>query len=371
MKLRIEPLEPHPHPLSARGEGSFDPCLGKRCRHFRTAIPHAAWLRLREMKPKQRVLAALFHEKPDRAPFNFWMDRRLMGQYEREIGHRHWRVTHYGADVIETFPQLNFPIGPAIERDGTCWITEPYFKSWDDVGSIPMPDPNIDRVYELIDADIREFPNHATFLDMVTPWGVIAGMRTYELTYTDMYDHSDEFKSLSRKILDVQKVVVERACQMGITALCIMEDLATSQGLSFSPKMIEEFCLVYAREMADIAHGYGIPVLFHSDGKIMDLIQPLLSLEILAVNPLQPHLNDALEFKRRFGGRVAVYGGLDNCYVIPNGTPNEVRTHVLDVFEKLGRADGSLILSTHDIPLGTPRENVEAVINTIKQDCLY
>ncbi len=320
---------------------------------------------------KERVLTALKHVKPDRPPFNFWMDRRLMRQYEERIGHRHWRVTRFGADVIETFTGLKFPKAPSVERDGTRWAIKPYFESWDSPDSVPLPDPNDPAVFELMQADIREFPGHAVLLDLPTPWGVIASMRTYEFVYTDMYDYPDAFKRLARRILDVQKAAVERACGIGITALYLMEDLATTRGLSFSPAMINEFCLVFARELAGVAHEHGIPVLFHSDGDTSQLVELLLPLGISAINPLQPHLNNAAEFKRRFGDRLAVYGALDNCYIIPNGTPGEIRKHVLDVFETLGKPDGGLIFSTHDIPLGTPDENVTTMVHTVTQDCRY
>jgi uroporphyrinogen-III decarboxylase len=319
---------------------------------------------------KKRFLTALARQKPDRAPFNFWMDRRLMAQYEKRLGHRHWRVTHYGADVIETFTGLDFPSGPAIERDGTSWQTGPCFDSWSDVDGLRLPDPNADKVYSLIKADLTEFPRTAVILDFGTCWGVVANMRTYELIYTDMYDHAEEVHKLCRRITDIQKVVVERACKMGITALYLMEDLATSKGLALSPEMIEEFCLGYARELAAIAHEHHVPVLFHSDGQVMELTKLLLGLGISAVNPLQPTLNDAAEFKKRYGKTLAVYGALDNCFIIPRGTDADVRSHVLDVFGKLGR-DGGLIFSTHDIPLETPPENVETMVRTIREECVY
>ena len=56
------------------------------------------------MTSKERVLAALEFRRPDRVPFNFWMDRRLMAQYEEKYG-PDWRVRVFDADVVETFPR--------------------------------------------------------------------------------------------------------------------------------------------------------------------------------------------------------------------------------------------------------------------------
>ena len=169
------------------------------------------------MDSKTRVLMALSHEKPDRVPFNFWMDRKLMTEYEKKLGHRHWRVTHYGADVIESFPILAFPRGKYIEVGCASRLSEPYQISWENIGSIPMPDPNAENVLDIIKTDMEQFPDKAVIMNVITPWGVIAAMLGYEQIYMDVMDHSEELRTLSRRICNVFKVVVERACKLGIT----------------------------------------------------------------------------------------------------------------------------------------------------------
>ena len=322
------------------------------------------------MNSKERVICALKREIPDRVPFNFWMDRRLMEKNEKKYGHRHWRAKCLGADVIETFPLLTFPVGKGIDKYGSFWIQDPYLTDWTKYDEVPMPDPADPKVYELIERDIKEFPDKAVFLDTITPWGVIAGLRTYEHIYMDMYEYPEEFLALTEKILDVQKIMVEKACKMGISALYIMEDLAITKGLAFSPKMINKFCLKYAKQLADIAHEHNIPVLFHSDGNVDKLIDLLIPLGISAVNPLQPHINNISDFKAKHGEKLTVYGGLDNCFIIPDGTEDDIRKHVHETFEILGKHNGGLIFSSHDIPITAPDRNVEVMVEAIKE-CVY
>jgi uroporphyrinogen decarboxylase len=323
------------------------------------------------MDSKTRVLKALDHEKPDRVPFNFWMDRRLMGEYEKRIGHRHWRVTHYGADVIETFPALAWPQGRSAHESGSDWIVHPLFTDWSKADDISLPDPTDEDAYALIRQDLEEFPDKAVFLDVGTTFGLIANMRTHKAVYMDMLDHPEEFLALSRRICDVLNAVLERACELGVTSVYLMEDLASTKGLMMSPAMIRRFCLDFAREQAEIARSAGVPVLFHSDGQVADLLPLLLEIGVCAVNPLQNHLHDYSEFQRVFGEHLALYGGLDNSFTIPDGSPEDVRRHVLDVFEAIGKPDGALILSSHDIPLNTPAENVEILVKTIREECIY
>jgi len=324
------------------------------------------------MDSKTRFLTALNNQKPDRVPFNFWMDRRLMEQYEKRIGHRHWRVTHYGADVIETFGLLDFPSGRMEEHSGTTWLEEPLFTDWSTIDDLPMPNPDEEKVYDLVKKDVAEFPDKAVIFDIPTCWGVIAGqMRGYEEVYMDLYTHTEEFVKLSRRITDIQKRMVERVCQMGITALYIMEDVSTTNGLSMSPQMIEEHCFQYAREMIAIADSFGIPTLFHCCGKIPDVLAEMfIGLGVKAINPLQPSVNDTAAFASKFAGKLAVYGGLENSFIIPQGTPQEIEEHIFKQFELLGKPYGGLIFSSHDIDIRTPPENIEAMVAAIKK-CAY
>ena len=144
----------------------------------------------------------------------------------------------------------------------------------------------------------------------------------------DLLQYPEEVKKLIKKVMDILKIVVEKACKMNITALYVMEDLAMAKGLIISPKMIKEVVLGPVRELVEIANCYEIPVLFHSDGMVMELVDLLIEIGICAVNPLQPHLNDLDEFKNRFGGKMATYGDLDNWYIIPEESPQTIRDHV-------------------------------------------
>ncbi|MBN1437227.1 MAG: hypothetical protein JW936_09135 [Sedimentisphaerales bacterium] len=324
------------------------------------------------MDSKTRFLMALAHEKPDCVPFNFWMDRRLMDQYEKQIGHRNWRVTHYGADVIEAFASLEFPTGKMVEHTGTNWLQEPLFEDWSSADSIKLPDACDEAVYDDIKRELKEHPDTAILLDMPTAWGLIAGLMVgYERAYMDIYQYEDEFKKLSRRITDVQKQAVEKACQLGVTALYLMEDVSTTQGLSMSPGMIREYVFDYAREMKDIADSYDIPTLFHCCGKITDeLADMFVELGVNAINPLQPSVNDTADFAAKYQDKLAVYGGLDNCFTIPQGTPAAIEEHVFRQFELLGKPSGGLIFSSHDIDVSAPKENIETMVSAIKH-CVY
>ena len=91
-------------------------------------------------------------------------------------------------------------------------------------------------------------------------------------------------------------------------------------------------------------------------------------LKVRMLNPLQPDLQDVGEFARNYKGRTGIYGGLYTGR-IHMMTPDEVRAHVFDLFEKAGTG-GGLIVSSHDLDISTTEEQLEALVGAIKE-CRY
>lgn len=84
-------------------------------------------------------------------------------------------MTHFGADVIETFPAIACLPAPPLTGGAFALPTQHTFE-WQDAAALPMPDPTLPEIYSLIEADLREFPDYAVILDNYPPWGHIANL---------------------------------------------------------------------------------------------------------------------------------------------------------------------------------------------------
>ena len=86
------------------------------------------------------------------------------------------------------------------------------------------------------------------------------------------------------------------------------------------------------------------------------------------LNPIQhacPGM-DRAELKREFGARVIFHGGVDNQFVLPRGTPDEVRAEVEECLRTLGAGrEGFICCSCHNTQAGTPVENILAMVETV------
>jgi len=320
------------------------------------------------MTSKERVIKQLNFEKTDRVPFNFWMDRRLLADYEKNLG-EDFRITHYDADVIETFPLLEWPQGKGEERDGSFWFTEPLIKDWNEAEQLVMPDPEEEKVYSHIYANLKKYPEKAIFVNIPGPFTLLHGMRLMDNLFFDVYDHPDALHKITKRIMDIQNKVIEKVIRLPITAVYFQDDIASSSGLLLSVPMIEEFILDYFKEGIHMAKKAGKYVVFHSDGNVTGILDKLVEIGINAINPMQPEFNDFIAFKKNYHGRLAVYGGIDNTKIIPDRSISEIQDHISYIFNTLGQ-NGGLIMSSHDIPIHCPRENVDAMVQQIIK-CKY
>ena len=71
---------------------------------------------------------------------------------------------------------------------------------------------------------------------------------------------------------------------------------------------------------------------------------------------------DALELKREFGSHIAFMGGVDTQYLLPNGTPADVRLATRKLLDGMTADGGGYILAaSHTISPETPDENIFAM----------
>jgi uroporphyrinogen decarboxylase len=321
------------------------------------------------MNARERVEHAIAFAEPDRVPFNFWMDRRRMAELDERLG-QDFRVTHYDADVIESymcFPP--FPMARHEVRDGTSWMVEELFDDWSRACDLAMPDPSDPNLFLHLESDLRTYPDRAVIVNSPNVLTVIELMKKQENVYIDLFLYPDEIKALFHRISDVMAAVADRACRYDITALYVQDDIAYNSGLLMSPDHCREFVFPHWAKVIDVAHSHGKPVFFHSDGNVAEIWEVFCSeLGVRMLNPLQPELQDLTEFKRRYHGRMGCYGGIQTGALHTMST-EQIREHVFALFDRLGPG-GGLIMSTHDIDISITDEQLDAFVAAMKA-CTY
>lgn len=141
------------------------------------------------------------------------------------------------------------------------------------------------------------------------------------------------------------------------------DDVASNAGMMISVDMWEEFVRPHHQRLIDVARKHGKQVMFHSDGSIRDIVEPLIGMGVDVLNPIQPNTAnmEPAALKRDFGDRLAFHGGVDIVGLLPKGTPDEVRAAIATLSNVLGNGGGYIMASAHHIQPDTPLANVLAM----------
>ncbi|MFA7334799.1 MAG: uroporphyrinogen decarboxylase family protein, partial [Kiritimatiellia bacterium] len=117
----------------------------------------------------------------------------------------------------------------------------------------------------------------------------------------------------------------------------------------------------YFRQLTDLGHRHGLPVVLHSCGAIKRVIPDLIELGVNALHPLQAKAdNMSAESLAEFKGKIAFIGGIDTQDLLVNGTPEEVKADVRRVKKLLGPC--FVVSPSHETLLpNVPPRNVAAM----------
>ena len=143
----------------------------------------------------------------------------------------------------------------------------------------------------------------------------------------------------------------------------VAEDVGTQQGLLVSLAHIEEFFLPRMKRMIDLVHEAGAYAFHHSDGAVARNIPNMIGVGIDVLDPVQWRCKgmEREGLKRDFGDRIAFHGGMDNQFTLVSGSVADVRREVADNIRILGEGGGYILGPCHNIQVVSPPENIVAM----------
>lgn len=126
----------------------------------------------------------------------------------------------------------------------------------------------------------------------------------------------------------------------------------------FKPRMARLIQFLRQRSPGRIA--------FHSCGSVYALIPDFIDVGVEILNPIQVSAADmdTARLRREFGHRLAFWGAVDSRQILPHGTPAEVRAEVTRRINDLGPS--YIPYSVHNIQAEVPPENILAMVHAVR-----
>ncbi len=149
-------------------------------------------------------------------------------------------------------------------------------------------------------------------------------------------------------------------------------DLGTQRSMFVSPDMCRQFIIPAIARIAQQAKEFDLPVMYHTCGAVVDIIDDLIACGIDALDPVQVGAlgMDPARLAASFKGRIAFHGAISTQTTLPNDSPEEVRRIVHQTMRTLGPA-GLVIGPDQDMIGQIPLANIQAMCQAIRDFCRY
>ena len=338
------------------------------------------------MTGRERWLAVLRREKPDRIPLDMWITNEAHDKLKAHLG-------IYDNDKLNERLHVDRPIfangayiGPpspngegdiyGIQRRDVSYDGGSYYEAinaplarFENVAQIEKEFvwPKYDWwTYDHLPAYIDKFPDRAVQGGGSEPFLVYKLLRGQEQAFIDLVENPEIVHYVLDKLFGLAYENSRRVFETipGKVVHCyVAEDLGSQETLMMSKKHIAEFLLPRMKRMMELAHSAGVYVFHHNDGACRAIIPEMIEIGIDVLNPVQWRCKgmDREGLKRDFGDKLIFHGGVDNQYTLPFGTVAEVRQEVADNIRILGAGGGYILAPCHNIQSVSPPENIVAM----------
>lgn len=362
------------------------------------------------MKSRDRVLKAfkLLKGLPDRVPIQFDLCRNLSDQFGKEMGIPvHYTENLYedvtfrisanelrtamGSDVVVTGASVSDDYKIVKDVDGT-WLNEykmrmrqgdiyvevvdnplAHAETKSDILAYKFPDPDAPGRFRDAELLVKNYhDNYLVFGDIeVTVFSLAHQLAGMEKLLIDMMMESEYVIPLFEACAEFQTQIGLRLIDRGVDAIWFGDDFGTQASLIIPPVTFREQLKPIYKRMIDrfkAAKPDIIPIL-HCDGAVSELLDDIHEMGFRVFNPVQPGVPGHLpkDMKDNFGDKFSFWGAIDQQYLLPNGTDEELERDIMEKIKILGKGAGYMVAPAHIIQNDVSSERVKLFIELCKK----
>jgi hypothetical protein len=327
---------------------------------------------------RERVMAALSGQEPDRVPYcELNIDRvfgaKLLGWDEKPYVNALDEETPFtlaeakkvsktlGLDNIFYLRRQPVYVDTFVDEEGRIFPGTGKIKTEDDLAMIKLPDPQRDEFYAEAESFAKNKGDYAAFF--LTRGGLAPAMLSMGIDHFCLSLYDDP--KLIAQLLDIyfgwMEVLAERICQLDFDVFCMADDFAFNTGMMFSPDTFKELVVPHYRR---IAEKITIPWVFHSDGNIQEGIDMLMEVGVAGIHPIEKGAMDIRKAKQAYGDKLCILGNVD-MVLLGSGSPQEVEEEVFGLIRDIAPGGGYIVTSGNSLADYLKPECVLAIPETI------
>lgn len=331
------------------------------------------------MTGRERVIATLTFANPDRAPRDLWAlpytllfrqdeFNAVLEKFPSDFG-RAESCPGTGENPLDCYARA----GSYTDEWGCVWqigepgiigeIKAPILDDWSKLATFQPPfqllkQRDLDYVNRLCDQS-------DTFMlsDVCArPFERIQFLRGTENVFIDLAYGTKELHQSIEMVHDFYLQDVRSWAKTNVDGIIFMDDWGMNQSLLIRLDTWRAVFKPLYKEYCDIIHAAGKYVFFHSDGNIEAIYPDLIEIGVDALNS-QLFCMDIERLGEKHRGKITFWGEIDRQYVLPFGTPDDVRQAVWRVRNALDTGSGGVIAQC-EWGKDNSRQNIEAVFTS-------
>lgn len=361
------------------------------------------------MTSRERALAALNHEQPDRVPVDYWASSRTDAKLCRALGlaDRVAILDHFDVDFVYIegpryvgpplaeldngsredlwgVPRRTVTVGQGECAESYSHVVCPPLagaRSVADVLDYPRwPRPEWFDYSVIKDQCAAAGQRCVMFmgdrLNRVAQFKPAQYLRGMERLMIDLVEAPEVFRAIVGRIAEFYAEYMIRILQAadgGIDVFVTGDDFGMQEGMLVAPSLWRELLEPGFRRFIDIAHSFGVPVMHHTCGSVRPIIPDMIADGLDVLNPIQPGARDMEHdrLKADFGDSVGFHGGISVQTNLPRGTREDVRQEVRALMATMKPGGGFWACTAHNIQADTPVENVVALFEAYREFGIY
>lgn len=288
---------------------------------------------------------------------SFWIDERMKPQFEEKVIEKKGDsqiVQDWKGNICEIGSEFSVEyLRNAIDFVTRRWIKCPVENrnDWEEMKKRYNPEEasRLPGNPETLGKRLRKREHFISF-HFSGPYWQLREWLGFEGLSMMFYDDPELVKDMIKFWEGYVSRLLERAFEYCIPDMVhISEDMAYKGYSMLSPKMTEEFLMPTWSRWAEVIRKAGVPVYaVDSDGYVGELIPLWIEAGMNACDPMEVAAgNDIVEFRRKFGKKMAFRGGVDKREMAKGGRniENEIRR-----IEPVIRGGGYIPGCDHGVP---------------------
>jgi len=222
----------------------------------------------------------------------------------------------------------------------------PRLRSMEDVETHCWPDPQITNpFFEQRKCIVEE--HYADrficgFLDP-GPFLIAFNLFGYDGLLIALHDNLDLVKRVLRIIFDYQKALLPKFKDTGAHMICMIDEVAGTDGMMFSPGIFREHFMPMYRDLFAEAHNHNLYTSLLLDGNIGAIMPDLMGLELHQMFFAQPLSTGYDVIAEHCAGKRCVKLAVDMMHTLGTGTPGQIESEVHRMVERFHTDRGGLV----------------------------